>query len=110
MCVSPIRKSVLPAPDPLTLSAGFQLPMGPAMYPVKIVLDQGNLAIRLAEVIEWFDECELGPGKLQYSMAADHVELRIDFDYREEAVAFAEEFSGSVRGASRATLGYARIE
>lgn len=70
--------------------------MGPAMYPVKIVLDQGNLAIRLAEVIEWFDECELGPGKLQYSMAADHVELRIDFDYREEAVAFAEEFSGSV--------------
>ena len=68
------------------------------MYPVQIILDDGNLAIRLAEIIEWFDDWQLGPGKFQYSMAAGHIRLRIDFAYRSDAAAFAEAFGGSVLG------------
>ena len=76
------------------------------MYPVQIVLDEGNLAIRLAEIIEWFDEWQLGPGKFQYSMAAGHVELRIDFAYRSDATAFVQAFGGSVIGGTTARRGH----
>ena len=68
------------------------------MYPVQIVLDEGNFVIRLAEIIEWFDERQLGAGKFQYSMAAGHVDLRIDFDFRSEARAFVKAFGGSMIG------------
>jgi hypothetical protein len=68
------------------------------MYPVQVILDEGNLVIRLAEIIEWFDERQLGAGKFQYSMAAGHVDLRIDFDFRSEARAFVKAFGGSMIG------------
>ena len=68
------------------------------MYPVQILIDEGNLAIRLAEIIEWFDERQFGAGRFQYSMTAGHVDLRIDFDFRSEAGAFVKAFGGSMLG------------
>jgi hypothetical protein len=66
------------------------------MYPVQIVLDEGNLAIQLREVQEWFHREGLEPGALNYRLAAAHVRLRIDFTSLRAAAAFAEAFSGSV--------------
>jgi hypothetical protein len=68
------------------------------MYPVQVVIDQGNLAIKLREVKEWFEQEGLEPGAFQYRLAADHVRLRIDFTSLQDAAAFAEAFSGSVLG------------
>ena len=48
-------------------------------YPVRVVLDEGNLAIRISEVREWLNKSGIDPGAFQYRMTAGHVQLRIDF-------------------------------
>ena len=68
------------------------------MYPVQIVLDEGNLAIRMSEIFEWFEREGLEPGAFNYSMATEHVRLRIDFTSLTDAAAFGEAFAGSVLG------------
>jgi hypothetical protein len=68
------------------------------MYPVQLILDDGNLAISLAEIRDWFSRQGLEPGAFQYRMQADHVRLRVDFTTLTDATAFAEAFSGMVLG------------
>jgi hypothetical protein len=41
------------------------------MYPVQVIIDQGNLAIRLREVKDWFAQEGLEPGIFQYRLAAN---------------------------------------
>ena len=74
-------------------------------YPVRIVLDEGNLANRISEVREWLNKHGLDPGAFQYRMAAEHVELRIDFVTLRDASNFANTFGGLVFGAKRSTPG-----
>src|SRR5205085_617413 len=67
-------------PMPLTFSLVLNLgETRPVTYPVRIVLDEGNLANRISEVREWLNKHGVDPGALQYRMAAEDVELRIDF-------------------------------
>ena len=70
----------------------------PAMYPVQLRLDAINLAIRMCEITEWLERRGIKPDVLQYRMAANHVELRVDFAAPEEAAALTEAFAGSVLG------------
>ena len=72
-------------------------------YPVRIVLDEGNLANRISEVREWLNKNDIDPGAFQYRMAAGHVELRIDFVSLRDASRFANTFGGLVFGAKRTT-------
>ena len=58
-------------------------------YPVRIVLDEGNLAIRISEVREWLSKHGIDPGAFQYRMAAERVQLRIDFVTLKDAAQFA---------------------
>jgi hypothetical protein len=73
------------------------------MYPVRIIFDEGNLAIRLSEVREWLERHVIDPGAMRYRMASDRVELRIDFATLNDASKFAENFGGLVFGARRST-------
>ena len=68
------------------------------MYPVQLLLDAANLAIRMSEITEWLDRRGIKPDVLQYRMAANHVELRVDLAALDEAAALAEAFAGSVLG------------
>ena len=68
------------------------------MYPVQLLLDATNLAIRMSEMTEWLDRRGIKPDVLQYRMAANHVELRVDLAASDEAAALAEAFAGSVLG------------
>jgi hypothetical protein len=72
-------------------------------YPVRIVLDEGNLANRISEVRDWLNKHGVDPGAFQYRMAAQHVELRIDFVTLKEASRFANTFGGLVFGSRRTT-------
>jgi hypothetical protein len=47
-------------------------------YPVRVVLDEGNLVVSILEVREWLNEHEIDTSAFQYRMSAGHVELRID--------------------------------
>jgi hypothetical protein len=71
------------------------------MYPVQVVLGNGSLAIRLGEIMEWFEHRGIEPRNIQYRMATDHISLRVDLADRTEATAFAEAFAGSVGGVAR---------
>ena len=68
------------------------------MYPVQLLLDETNLAIRMSEITEWLDRRGIKPDALQYRMAANHVEMRVDFASSDDAAAFADAFAGSVLG------------
>src|SRR5260370_38811475 len=72
-------------------------------YPVRIVLDEGNLANRISEVREWLNKHDVDPGAFQHRMAAERVELRIDFVTLRDASKFANTFGGLVFGAKRTT-------
>ena len=72
-------------------------------YPVRLVLDEGNLAIRIAEIREWLRKGRIDPGSLRYRLAADRVELRIDFTALGDASRFAEAFDGLIFGSRRST-------
>lgn len=73
-------------------------------YPVRIVLDEGNLAIRISEVREWLSKHGIDPGAFQYRMAAERVQLRIDFVTLKDAAQFAGAFGGLVFGSQRTRL------
>ena len=91
---------------PLTFSLVLNLgETRPVTYPVRIVLDEGNLANRISEVREWLNKHGLDPAAFQYRMAAEHVELRIDFVTLRDASKFANTFGGLVFGAKRSTPG-----
>jgi hypothetical protein len=66
------------------------------MYPVQVVLGDGSLAIRLGEIIEWFEHRGIEPKNIRYSMAADHIRLRVDLPRRADAVAFLDVFGDVV--------------
>jgi hypothetical protein len=66
------------------------------MYPVQVVLGDGSLAIRLGEIIEWFEHRGVEPRNIRYSMAADHIRLRVDLPRRADAVAFLDAFGDVV--------------
>jgi len=66
------------------------------MYPVQVVLGDGSLAIRLGEIIEWFEHRGVEPRNIRYSMAADHIRLRVDLPRRADAVAFLDAFGDLV--------------
>ena len=70
-------------------------------YPVQIVLDEGNLTVRLREIREWLNRHSVDPGALKYRMFADRVQLRIDFIAFQDAAKFTEVFGGLVFGARR---------
>ena len=72
-------------------------------YPVRLILDEGNLTIRIAEVREWLRQREIDPGSSRYRLATDRVELRIDFTTLRDAARFAEAFDGLVFGSKRST-------
>ena len=63
-------------------------------YPVRVVLDEDNLAIGISEVREWLNKHRIDPGAFQYRMAAEHVQLRIDFVTFNDAAEFADAFGG----------------
>ena len=65
------------------------------MYPVQVVLGDESLAIRLGEIMEWFEHRRIEPRNVQYSMAAHNIRLRVDLERRADAAAFAEAFAGS---------------
>ena len=62
------------------------------MYSVQFQIDEGNFAIRLAEVRDWLRRHRIDPARLHYRMAADHVQLRIEFAKPNDADAFRTEF------------------
>ena len=66
------------------------------MYPILLVLSEGNLAIRLGEIMEWFEHRRIEPRNIQYRMGTDHIRLRVDLARAEDARAFAQAFPGSV--------------
>ena len=66
------------------------------MYPIQLVFGEGNLAIRLGEIMEWFTRRGIEPRNIQYGMGADHIRLRLDLAEAEDARAFSEAFAGSV--------------
>ena len=72
-------------------------------YPVQVVLDQGNLAIRLREIREWLSKHNIEAGAFDYRMRRDFVQLRIDFTTLADAAQFAKAFGGLVFGARRTT-------
>lgn len=72
-------------------------------YPVRLILDEGNLTIRIAETREWLRKRGIDPGSLHYRLAAERVELRIDFMTLGDAARFAEAFDGLVFGSRRST-------
>jgi hypothetical protein len=72
-------------------------------YPVRVVLDEGNLAVSISEVREWLNKHGIDPGAFQYRMTAGHVQLRIDFVTLREAARFADAFGGLVFGKNRTT-------
>ena len=71
------------------------------MFTVQVRLDGDDLAMRIAEVSEWFNTRPLQRGAFQYQMRPEHVRLRIDFTTLREAAAFAEDVGGFVLGAKR---------
>ena len=72
-------------------------------YPVQVVLDQGNLAIRLSEIREWLSKHHIKTGSFDYRMRSDFVQLRIDFPTLGDAAQFAKAFGGLVFGVRRTT-------
>ena len=72
-------------------------------YPVRVVLDEGNLIVSISEVREWLNKRDIDPGAFQYRMATEHVELRIDFFTLRDASKFANTFGGLVFCAKRTT-------
>ena len=62
---------------------------------VQIILDEGNLAIRMSEIDEWLHERGFTPNIIQNRMTGSQVQLRLHFAKEEEAAAFAEDFSGA---------------
>jgi hypothetical protein len=70
---------------------------------VRVVLDEGNLAVSISEVREWLNARGIDPGAFQYRMTAGHVQLRIDFVTLREAARFADAFGGLVFGKKRTT-------
>jgi hypothetical protein len=72
-------------------------------YPVRVVLDEGNLSVRISEVREWLNKHDIDLGAFQYRMAAKHVKLRIDFVTLRDATRFADTFGGLVIGTKRTT-------
>jgi hypothetical protein len=67
-------------------------------YPVRVVLDEGNLVVSISEVREWLNEHEIDTSAFQYRMSAGHVELRIDFISLSDASTFAGAFGGWILG------------
>jgi len=78
-------------------------------YPVRVVLDEGNLVVSISEVREWLNKRDIYPGAFQYRMAAGHVQLRIDFITLRDAARFADAFGGLVFGTKRTTPAEADI-
>jgi hypothetical protein len=72
-------------------------------YPVRIVLEEGNFTVRIREVREWLNKRGINTGAFQYRMAAERIQLSIDFDTLAEAARFAETFGGLAFGSKRAT-------
>jgi hypothetical protein len=70
-------------------------------YPVRVVLDEGNVAVGISEVREWLNEHEIDTGAFQYRMSAGHVELRIDFITLTDASTFADTFGGWIFGVKK---------
>lgn len=66
------------------------------MYPILLVLGEGNLAVRLGEIMEWFEHRGIEPRNIKYRMGADHIRLRVDLARAEDARTFSEAFPGSV--------------
>ena len=62
------------------------------MYPVHLRLDDGNFAIRLAEIRDWLQRHRIDPGLLHYRLGADHVRLRVEFTKPTHATAFRAVF------------------
>lgn len=62
------------------------------MYPVQFDIDEGNFAIRLAEVRDWLRQHRIDPARLHYRMGPDHVRLRIEFAKSHDADAFRTQF------------------
>ena len=72
-------------------------------YPVRVVLDEGNLAVSISEVREWLNKRDIDPGAFQYRMTAERVQLRIVFITLRDATRFADAFGGLVFGTKRTT-------
>ena len=70
-------------------------------YPVRVVLDEGNLVVSISEVREWLNEHEIDTSAFQYRMSAGHVELRIDFVTLSDASTFADAFGGWILGVKK---------
>ncbi len=70
-------------------------------YPVRVVLDEGNITVSISEVHEWLNEHGLDTGSFQYRMSAGHVELRVDFTTLDEASIFADAFGGWILGVKK---------
>ena len=66
------------------------------MYPIQLVPGEGNLAIRLGEIMEWFEHRGIEPRNIRYSLGADHLRLRLDLMRAAEARAFSRAFARSV--------------
>lgn len=66
------------------------------MYPIQLVFGEGNLAIRLSEIMDWFVRRGIEPKNVQYRMGADHIRLRVDLARADDARAFSQAFAGSV--------------
>ncbi len=78
-------------------------------YPVRVVLDEGNLIVSISEVREWLNKRDIDPGAFQYRMTSGHVQLRIDFITLRDAARFAAAFGGLVFGTKRTTPAEADI-
>jgi len=62
------------------------------MYPVQFRLDDGNFAVRLAEIRDWLHQHRIDPGLLHYRLGADHVRLRIEFTRPSHVAGFKAAF------------------
>ena len=67
-------------------------------FPVRVMLDGGDLTIRIAEIREWLNKRGVDPGAFQYRLAEEHVELRIELITLKDAANFADAFGGIVLG------------
>jgi len=62
------------------------------MYPIQFRLEDGNFAVRLAEIRDWLNKHRIDPGLLHYRLGVDHVRLRIEFTRPSHAAAFRAAF------------------
>jgi hypothetical protein len=62
------------------------------MYPIQFRLEDGNFAVRLAEIRDWLNKHRIDPSLLHYRLGVDNVRLRIEFTRPSHAAAFRAAF------------------